>query len=156
MSNDGLEHAEGTLAATYGTPEFAARAQVHPRPAGVDDATIAALGKVSEALEVVEHARGLLYGFHRLSGTADLTLQEGVRMLREAGHTELADDIGRTMIGRDIVDGRWSFQLVEAYDSGYWQVFRAVEQHAREQLGVTDPHVFEAEMKQREQRPAGG
>lgn len=156
MSNEGNGPEDGPLAAAYGTAEFPDRESVHPRPPGVDDATIAALGKVSEALEVVEHARGLLYGFHRLSGTADLTLQEAVRMLREAGHPDLADDIGRTMVGRDIVDGRWSFQLVEAYDSGYWQVFRAVEQHAREQLRVTDPHVFEAEMKDREQRPDGG
>lgn len=155
MSDDSIERGDGPLAATYGIARFPDRSAVHPRPPGIDDATIAALGKVSEALEVVEHARGLLYGFHRLSGMADLTLQEGVRMLGEAGHPELADDIGRTMVGRDIVDGRWSFQLVEAYDSGYWEVFRAAERHAREQLGVTDPHVFEAEMKQREQRPDG-
>ncbi len=38
----------------------------HQRPAHLDDATVAALGKLSEALEVVEHARGYLYGFHRL------------------------------------------------------------------------------------------
>ena len=32
----------------------------HDRPAGVDDATVGALGKLSEALEAVEHARGFL------------------------------------------------------------------------------------------------
>ena len=48
------------------------------------DATVAALGKLSEALEVAEQARGLLCGFHRLCGTADLTLQEAVSMLRDA------------------------------------------------------------------------
>ncbi|MCW2843460.1 MAG: hypothetical protein JWN22_1376, partial [Nocardioides sp.] len=51
----------------------------HRRPEGVDDATVDALGKVSEALEAIEVARGHLYAFHRLSGTADLTLGEGVR-----------------------------------------------------------------------------
>ena len=55
----------------------------------LDDATVEALGKLSEALEVVEHARGLLYGFHRLTGTADLTrarteLAEGDRHVHEA------------------------------------------------------------------------
>ena len=54
-------------------------------------ATVTAAGKLSEALEIVEHARGLLYGFHRLCGSADLTLQEAVRALRDAGHPELAD-----------------------------------------------------------------
>lgn len=115
------------------------------------DATVAALGKLSEALEAVDHARGLLYGFHRLCGTADLTLQEAVGMLRAAGHPDLADDIDRTLVGRDIVDGMWSFELVEAYDSGYGDVFRHVERHARHQLGVAVPHLYEAEMKHREQ-----
>jgi hypothetical protein len=65
----------------------------HDRPSGMDDATVEALGKVSEALEVVEHARGLLYAFHRHCGLADLTLQEGVRQLRDAGHAEVADEL---------------------------------------------------------------
>ena len=42
----------------------------HTRPPGTSDATVAALGKLSEALEVVEDARGRLYGFHRLTGRA--------------------------------------------------------------------------------------
>jgi hypothetical protein len=71
----------------------------HLRPDGVDDATIAALGKLSEALEVVEHARGLLYGFHRLTGKADLALGEAVDLLREAGHDEHAD-AGRSRSSR--------------------------------------------------------
>ena len=63
----------------------------HTRPAGTSDATVAALGKLSEALEVVEDARGQLYDFHRKCGMADLALGEAVDMLREAGHGELAD-----------------------------------------------------------------
>ncbi|MGO9081927.1 MAG: hypothetical protein ACLQDY_23290 [Streptosporangiaceae bacterium] len=72
--------------------------------------TIKALGRLSEALEVIEHARGLLYGFHRMSGMADLTLQEAVGMLRDAGHASLADDIEETLVGRDIIGDRWSFR----------------------------------------------
>ena len=53
----------------------------HRRPEGVDDATVEALGKLSEALEAVEAARGHLYAFHRLSGTADLTLGDAVQQL---------------------------------------------------------------------------
>ena len=30
----------------------------HPRPSGVSDETVEALGKLSEGFEVVEHARG--------------------------------------------------------------------------------------------------
>ena len=37
----------------------------------LDDATVEGLGKLSEALETVDQARGLLYGFHQLTGKAD-------------------------------------------------------------------------------------
>jgi hypothetical protein len=45
----------------------------------------------------------------------------------------------------------WTFQIVEAYDEQYWRVFQAVDQLVREQLSAGEPHVFEAEMKRREQ-----
>jgi hypothetical protein len=116
----------------------------------LDDATVEALGKLSEALEVVEHARGLLYGFHRLTGTADLALQEAVGLLRTAGHAQLADDLEREIVGRNVVADRWTFQIVEDYDAHYWSAFRALEERARTELADGDRHVYEARMKQRE------
>ena len=44
----------------------------------LDDATVEALGKLSEALETVDQARGHLYGLHQLTGRADLLLQDAV------------------------------------------------------------------------------
>ena len=119
----------------------------------LDDLTVEGLGKLSEALEVVEHARGLLYGFHRLTGTADLTLQEAVGLLRTAGHTELADDIDRDLVGRNVIADRWTFQIVEDFDATYWSTFRALDARAREELAGGDRHVYEARMKQRERTP---
>lgn len=120
----------------------------HQRPEGVDDATVAALGKLSEALETVEEARGHLYAFHRRCGTADLMLGEAVDKLLEAGHDELAAQVGRELVGRNLIDGRWSFQLVEEYDDSYYATFRALEQKARETLVGGRRHLFEAEMKE--------
>ncbi len=134
----------------WGPARHPERASAHPRPDGADDATVAALGKVSEALEVVEDARGHLYAFHRLSGHADLTLQEGVRALREAGQEGLADLVEDILVGRDVLDGRWTFELVEAYDAQYWSAFRAVEAFTRRHTGL-EPHTYEAEMKVAEQ-----
>jgi hypothetical protein len=119
----------------------------------LDDGTVDALGKLSEALEAVEHARGLLYGFHRLTGTADLALQEAVEMLRTAGHTDLADDLDRELVGRNVIADRWTFQIVEDYDASYWSAFRALEARARTELASGDRHVYEARMKQRERTP---
>ena len=120
----------------------------HRRPDGLDDATVEALGKLSEALEVVEEGRGLLYAFHRRCGTADLTLGEAVDLLREAGHTDLADRIDRELVGRNILAGRWSFQVVEEYDDGYYAAFKNLEREARDQLVDGRRHLFEAEMKE--------
>jgi hypothetical protein len=120
----------------------------HQRPEGVDDATVEALGKLSEALEAVEVARGHLYTFHRLSGTADLTLGDAVAKLRDAGHTELADRIERELVGRNIIAGRWSFQVVEDYDDGYYATFQDLERAARDALVGGKRHLYEAEMKE--------
>ena len=120
----------------------------HTRPPGTSDRTVEALGKLSEALEVVEDARGQLYDFHRKCGMADLALGEAVDLLREAGHTELADRIDTDLVGRNILAGRWSFQVVEEYDDGYYAAFKEHERAAREQLVGGKRHLFEAEMKQ--------
>jgi len=113
-----------------------------------DRATVDALGKLSEALEAAEVARGHLYEFHRLSGTADNTAGDAVDLLREAGHAALADRIERELVGRNILEGRWSFQVVEEYDDTYYSTFRDLERAAREQLAGGRRHLFEAEMKE--------
>lgn len=122
--------------------------EAHTRPPGLDDATVTALGKLSEALEVVEQARGFLYGFHRLTGKADLALGEAVDLLREAGHDELAEQIDTELIGRNVIEGRWTFQIVEDYDAGYYTVFKAADERARDELADGKRHLFEAEMKE--------
>ena len=120
----------------------------HTRPPGTTDETVEALGKLSEALEVVEDARGQLFNFHRKIGMADLALGEAVEMLRGAGHGELADRIETEVLGRNILAGRWTFQIIEEFEDGYYAAFKEHERVAREQLMDGKRHVFEAEMKQ--------
>jgi hypothetical protein len=116
----------------------------------LDEDTVAALGKLSEALETVDQARGLLYGFHQLTGKADRLLQDAVQQFRDAGHTGLAADLERDLVGRNVIADRWTFQVVEDFDANYWSAFRAFDQRAREELADGDRHVLEARMKQRE------
>jgi hypothetical protein len=120
----------------------------------LDDETVAALGKLSESLETVEQARGLLYGFHQLTGKADLLLQDAVQQFRDAGHIELAAALEHDLVGRNVIADRWTFQIVEDFDENYWSAFRAFDRRARDELSGGDRHVFEARMKQRE-RTAG-
>jgi hypothetical protein len=126
----------------------------HRRPDGVGDTTVAALGKLSEALETTERARGHLYSMHQLTGVADFMLDDAVRMFREAGHDDVAERIERELIGRNVIAGRWTFQIVEDYDDGYYALFSELERSARERLAGGQRHLYEAELKQR-RRTAG-
>lgn len=120
----------------------------HCRPAGVDDQTVAAVGKLTEALETVERARGHLYEFHQLVGSANAHLESAVQMLRRCGHVDLADQIGDELVGRNVLPGRWTFQVLEEFDDGYWSCFHEHEQRARRQLLAGRRHVYEAELKE--------
>ncbi|SCL30106.1 hypothetical protein [Micromonospora inyonensis] len=120
----------------------------HRRPAGVDDETVAALGKLSEALETVERARGHLYSLHQLIGHADLMLDDVVERFRAAGHDRIADRIAEELLGRNVIAGRWTFQIVEDFDDGYYALFRNLDRQARDELVQGRRHLFEAEMKE--------
>lgn len=126
----------------------------HRRPSGVSDEEVKALGLLSEALETIEQARGNLYAFHQLSGRGDLQLQDAVTALRDAGHTALADRLSTELVGLNVLFGRWTYQVIEEYDDGYWTTFRTLEREARDRVAGGQRHLFEAEMKARE-RTAG-
>ncbi len=55
------------------------------------------------------------------------------------------------MLGRNVLEGRWTFEIVEEFDDGYWTVFRAEEERVRDELMAGRRHVYEAEMKHTEQ-----
>ena len=121
--------------------------EVDRRPDGVDDATVAAVGKLGEAVEWIERARGRLYDFHQMSGRADLLLGEAADALAAAGHDELADRVRTDLVGRNVLEGRWTFQIVEEFDDDYYQPVAAVERQVRDALVAGRRHVFEAELK---------
>jgi hypothetical protein len=140
------------------TPEGAPRpstgGEIDPRldggdwRAAMDDRTVEAVGRLTEALETVEIARGHLYAFHQLTGSADFKVEDAVELLEAAGHPGLAQRIARELLGRNVLPGRWTFQVIEDYEDTYYNVFRDLE---RETRGLTDglPHVHEADLKRR-------
>jgi hypothetical protein len=123
--------------------------RAHTRPDGVSDELVAATGTLSEALEKVERARGALYEFHQLTGGADAMLDDVVDGLRKTGHGDLADRVRDELIGRNVIEGRWTFQVVEEFDDGYYAAFREVERTVRDATMDGRRHVFEGEMKER-------
>jgi len=122
--------------------------EAHQVPPGVDRATVEAVGMLTAALEVVEHARGMLYAFHRLTGRADNDLRDALDALEAAGHGDLAAEMREDLHGRNVLRHRWTFQVVEDYDDGYWSVFRRWEQETRDRLVEGRRHLYEAQLKE--------
>ncbi|ONI89057.1 hypothetical protein ALI144C_05910 [Actinosynnema sp. ALI-1.44] len=112
----------------------------------MEDRTVRAVGALTEALETVEVARGHLYAFHQLTGSADFKLEKAIELLEQAGHQALADELSQQLLGRNVLPGRWSFQVIEDYEETYYGPFRRFERQSRE---LTDglPHVYEADLK---------
>ena len=121
----------------------------HTRPDGVSDGTVEAVGTLSEALEWVERARGRLYDLHQMIGHADLLLDEAADQLEAAGHRAQADRLRDDLIGLNVLDGRWTFQIVEEFDRLYYGAFKDIEAQVRDELVAGRRHVFEAELKER-------
>lgn len=121
----------------------------HQRPPGADDRTVEAVGKMTEAFEWIERARGQLYTFHQLMGHADELVADAADALAGAGHTRLADEVRERLVGRNTIDGRWTFQIVEEFDDGYYTDARLVERRVRDELMAGRRHVFESELKER-------
>ena len=121
----------------------------HVRPEGVDDATVAAVGKLSEAVEWLERARGRLYDFHQMLGHLDFQMSDAAVLLRDAGHDELAELVESDIVGRNVLDGRWTYQILEEFEDVYYDVIRQTERRVRDELLAGRRHIFEAEMKAR-------
>ncbi|MBB1016380.1 hypothetical protein G6012_13880 [Dietzia schimae] len=120
----------------------------HRRPDGATDAEIEAAGTVGEAMEYIERARGHLYDLHQLIGRADILFQEAADQLDDAGRSELAARIREEMVGVNVLHGRWTFQIVEEFDDGFWSTARALDSAVRDELTGGRRHVHEAEMKE--------
>ncbi|USX45666.1 hypothetical protein [Dietzia kunjamensis] len=122
--------------------------EAHRRPEGATDAEVEAAGTVGEAMEYIERARGHLYDLHQLIGRADILFQEAADQLAQAGRPELAERIRDEMVGVNVLHGRWTFQIVEEFDDGFWSTARTLDRAVRDELTGGRRHVHEAEMKE--------
>ena len=130
-------------------PQPKAAGTVAPAPEVVE-----AIGKVSEAFEFVERARGHLYTFHQLMGHADLQFGEACQLMDKAGLTDDASMLKTELVGRNVLDGRWTFQVIEEFDDLSYTtaaslLHRFVDTHLQ-----GERHAHEREMK--EQRRTAG
>jgi hypothetical protein len=110
-----------------------------------------ASGKLSEALEYIERARGHLFDFHQLTGHADLLLDEVLEAIAKTDQPELADLVKRELYGRNVFCGKWTFEVVEEFDDGFYDAWKSVEADVRGALTDGTRHVYEARLKQERQ-----
>lgn len=128
-------------------PETGRTRPTHDRPEAVDDATVDAVGTMSEAFEYLIRARGHLYSFHQLMGRVDKLMGAAAEELRAAGHGEVAERLEAEVVGRNATDGRWTFQIVEEFDDLYFHPVEEHERQVRDELMAGRRHVFESELK---------
>ncbi|WET77255.1 hypothetical protein P3102_24570 [Amycolatopsis sp. QT-25] len=119
-----------------------------------DETTVDAVGKLVFALETVEQARGHLYAFHHLTGTADFALSEAAEGLRKAGHADWAERIETELIGLNVLPDRWTFQVIEEYDDGFYRAYRDLTKDVAEDLTGGRRHLHEERIK-RQRRTEG-
>lgn len=114
--------------------------------------TVDAVGKATEALEYIERARGHLYAFHQLIGRADFLFAESAEWLAAAGHADDAAALWRRVVGRDVLEGRWTFEIVERFDDDYYDAARAEVTRLEQRLVGGRRHGHEEALRQRRRR----
>jgi hypothetical protein len=114
-----------------------------------DPETVDAVGKATEALEYVERARGHLYAFHQLIGRADFLFEESARWLAQIGHRDEAASLWHNLVGRDVLAGRWTFEIVEGFDDDYYDTAHAEVMRLEKDLVGGHRHAHEEAMRRR-------
>jgi hypothetical protein len=117
----------------------------------MDDQAVEATGKLSEALEYIERARGHLFDLHQLIGHADLLLDEVLAAVEKLNRPDLEKLIRNELYGRDVLAGKWTFELVEEFEDGFYAAWRSVESEVRAALTGGKRHVLETRMKKERQ-----
>jgi hypothetical protein len=110
-----------------------------------------AIHRVELGLEWLHRAHGALVAFHHKTGHAMDHLAAAEELFRETGHDELADRLRDELLPRGVVPrddgpGRWTYELLEAFEEDLYADARTFEAAARGT--VTDGRRHAAERRQ--------
>lgn len=120
----------------------------------IDDDIVEAMGTLGEAYEYLIRARGHLYSFHQLMGRVDFLFGDAADQFDDAGRSEAADELRAEIVGRNVLDGRWTFQVVEEFDDLYWDAVHGTVRDLQRRYQGGRRHVHESRMKD-ERRSSG-
>jgi len=108
------------------------------------DREVEALHEVELGVEWLRRAHGALVEFHHNTGHAMEHLAEAESLLRESGHTDLADEIRDRHLPRGVVDeDRWSYDVLSSFEGEFMADVSDLAVRARSDLADGRHHVAE-------------
>jgi hypothetical protein len=112
---------------------------------------LSAIHRVELGIEWLHRAHGQLVAFHHETGHAMDHLAAAEELFRESGHDGLADRLRDDLLPRGVVPreegpGRWTYELLEAFEADLYADARTFEAAARD--AVTDGRRHAAERRQ--------
>jgi len=107
------------------------------------DGERAALHELQLGVEGVHRAYGHLLAFHHAIGRSMDHFASAEPELRAAGHEAHADAIRDCHLPAGVIDDRWSYELVEAFETGFLADVAAFDAAVRADLASGQSHVTE-------------
>ena len=113
------------------------------------DAERRALHDLRLGLEHIYRGYGHLLAFHHQIGRAMDQFADARDRLRAAGHDEFADRLRDDLLPAGVVGDHWTYELVEAFESGFLAETVGFERTVRDALADGADHVTEREQQHR-------
>jgi hypothetical protein len=107
-----------------------------------------ALHELQLGVEGLYRAYGHLLAFHHAIGRSMDHFAAAESPLRAAGHTGHADTIRDRHLPAGVIDDRWSYELVEAFEAGFLREATAFDAEVRSDLAGGQTHVTERAQQQ--------
>jgi hypothetical protein len=121
--------------------------QFEDNPELSDDA-VAALHELELGVEWLHRAHGHLLAFHHNTGHAMEHIAEAEHHFRECGREDVADAIRREHLPRGVIDDdRWSYDVLECFESGILAELNRFEVAVREDVADGVRHVAERQQE---------
>ncbi|PSP83647.1 hypothetical protein BRC96_07450 [Halobacteriales archaeon QS_6_64_34] len=109
----------------------------------LSETELSALHEAELGVEWLQRAHGTLIEVHHATGHAMDHLHDAEATLREAGHTDLADQLRDELLSSGAIEDRWTYDLLETFESGILADMTAYERRVREELADGDRHITE-------------
>ena len=107
-----------------------------------------ALHELQLGVEGVHRAYGHLLAFHHAIGRSMDHFAAAEPELRAAGHHDHADAIRDCHLPSGVIDDRWSYELVEAFEAGFLADVVAFDETVRADIAAGQSHVAERAQQQ--------